>query len=926
MCDFLGLLRTHAPMAQMRRRPCRGASYLSVLLLAMSAFIVLLGAFSSVAAAATAATQVEVQRTPNLRPGMTAVATVAATGTGSISGTVRTSGGAALAGVEVDVYDQEFNLLGSARTNSAGAYSITALSNVTVCVSTFNLVGYVDEWYDDIVLPGNWTAAGATWLSLSSKPTRTGVNFQLDVGRSISGKVTDDSGAGLPNVAAEAIGFDGYVWSFGITDANGDYTIGGLPLNQYRVATYNIDYYVDEWYDNVIYPKYPTGTGAKSLSVVSSNVTGIDFTLAAGRYLMGQVSDSRNYAIRGMGVDVYDLSETLVASTVTDGGGYYMFLGLPAGRYYLRTNDTGDSYVDVWYWNTPVINTPSPYGTGGIDLLTAAGRTGLNFTLASGHQFNGHVTDSSGNPLSGIDVVLRYQSDYNGALLGSVSATTDATGYWTAKKLPVGNYKLHTSNDLGYIDEWSDGQLFPGHLDGSTVTARHVGDVGAWPTADFSLDRGHTISGIVTDNTTGQALAGPKMEVQIVDGSGVVFASDWVGAGVTSSYTTWAVPSGTYYAKTTDSLGTSYIEEWYDNLQCGRYTLPDATAFTVAGANVTGIDFGLDRMTRVEQSDPRILHLGTWSTVSDAAASGASYARTNTPGSCANIAFTGTRLDITAAMTPAASYGKVYLDGVDAGYLNLYAETVRSAKVWSSGLLANGPHIVRVDWHLDNGYGTTYRDTTLDAVEVAGTLTTALPPPVPTVTALAPSSGPNEGGTPVVVTGTNFLGAYRVTFGGVASTYTTVDSATQITCWNPPHVSGLVDVQVFTPGGASATSGTGDDFRYLSPVTVTRYDQTNADIVKTGTWTDYSSSSAYAGSYGRSSTAGASATVWFTGTKIAWIGMKGTTPGIVDVYLDGEKKATLDLYAAPVQYRGDPLYERHAGRRRPSYGPGTELG
>ena len=83
----------------------------------------------------------------------------------------------------------------------------------------------------------------------------------------------------------------------------------------------------------------------------------------------------------------------------------------------------------------------------------------------------------------------------------------------------------------------------------------------------------------------------------------------------------------------------------------------------------------------------------------------------------------------------------------------------------------------------------------------------------------------------------------------------------------------------------------------------TRYDQTNTNIVETGTWSNFTASGAYLGSYGRSSTAGATATVWFTGTKIAWIGMKGTTPGIVDVYLDDVKKATLDLYASSAQYQ-----------------------
>ena len=82
-----------------------------------------------------------------------------------------------------------------------------------------------------------------------------------------------------------------------------------------------------------------------------------------------------------------------------------------------------------------------------------------------------------------------------------------------------------------------------------------------------------------------------------------------------------------------------------------------------------------------------------------------------------------------------------------------------------------------------------------------------------------------------------------------------------------------------------------------------RYDQINGNIVKTGTWANYSTTAAYLGTYGRSSTAGATATVYFTGTKIAWIGMKGVTPGIVDVYLDDVKKATLDLVASSAVYQ-----------------------
>ncbi len=87
-----------------------------------------------------------------------------------------------------------------------------------------------------------------------------------------------------------------------------------------------------------------------------------------------------------------------------------------------------------------------------------------------------------------------------------------------------------------------------------------------------------------------------------------------------------------------------------------------------------------------------------------------------------------------------------------------------------------------------------------------------------------------------------------------------------------------------------------------APSGATRYDQTDRNIVKTGVWADYYVTAAYLGSYGRSSTSGASATIYFTGTRLDWIAMKGTTTGIAVVYLDGVKKTTINLAATAAKY------------------------
>lgn len=81
----------------------------------------------------------------------------------------------------------------------------------------------------------------------------------------------------------------------------------------------------------------------------------------------------------------------------------------------------------------------------------------------------------------------------------------------------------------------------------------------------------------------------------------------------------------------------------------------------------------------------------------------------------------------------------------------------------------------------------------------------------PTVTNVNPSSGPTSGGTPVTITGTNFVNgaSLAVTFGGTAATSVTWVSSTQITCNTPAHAEGQVDVTVTNPGGQSGTKANG---------------------------------------------------------------------------------------------------------------------
>jgi hypothetical protein len=84
---------------------------------------------------------------------------------------------------------------------------------------------------------------------------------------------------------------------------------------------------------------------------------------------------------------------------------------------------------------------------------------------------------------------------------------------------------------------------------------------------------------------------------------------------------------------------------------------------------------------------------------------------------------------------------------------------------------------------------------------------------------LSPNTGAFIGGTPVIISGSAFVGATAVDFGSTSATSFTVKSQNTIKAIAPPG-TGTVDVTVTTPEGTSPTSSA-DQFSYVaSPPTV----------------------------------------------------------------------------------------------------------
>jgi IPT/TIG domain len=87
--------------------------------------------------------------------------------------------------------------------------------------------------------------------------------------------------------------------------------------------------------------------------------------------------------------------------------------------------------------------------------------------------------------------------------------------------------------------------------------------------------------------------------------------------------------------------------------------------------------------------------------------------------------------------------------------------------------------------------------------------------PPPTITEISPATGPEAGGTAIIVSGTDFTGATGVKFGATNATSFTVNSDTSLTAVSPGG-TGTVHVSVTTPNGTS-TNDAPDRFTYQPP-------------------------------------------------------------------------------------------------------------
>jgi hypothetical protein len=208
-----------------------------------------------------------------------------------------------------------------------------------------------------------------------------------------------------------------------LTDAQGKYTIPGLPAGQYKVefrpGSKGLNF-VAEYYDDE-----PSWVEADPVEVTTTAKTGIDAELAEGGQIHGKVTNE----IGGAGIErVFVCAEEnespwYFECAATDAAGEYTIAGLPAGEYWIEFWPEGQNFVYEFESGVPV---------------TLGATTQKNAALTPGAVITGQVTDAVSHVgVEGIYVCALGLSEEE--LFRCVE--TGALGLYSLERLPPGTYK-----------------------------------------------------------------------------------------------------------------------------------------------------------------------------------------------------------------------------------------------------------------------------------------------------------------------------------------------------------------------------------------------------------------------------------------------------------------------------------------------------
>lgn len=559
---------------------------------------------------------------------------------------------------------------------------------------------------------------------------------------SISGTVTDDTGAPAPDVTVQV---SGPSWSSPVaTDPAGHYVVSGLIPGAYTVT------FVPPTGSPLLGESYDDDASwnPTRITVSTADVTGIDAVLDHAATVTGRVVDVDGNPIPGVSVQLQSVA-FVYASASTGADGTFTAAGLRPGDWRVSfTAPNGSAWVSELYDDaqTPETQTVVPVAPGATVTLNDA-------VLARGGTITGRILAPDGTPRAGIEV-------YASTVSGGSGATTGTYGTYAISGLADDDYTVYAQSDWGAN---LVGVVYPGTTRWEDAERVQVADAATVTLHDMTLVAGATLSGVVY-GPDGAPLARAFVKaVSDQDQNGATTADD-------GSYSITLLSPGAYRLVASTYASTSIVPTYY--------------------AATPGI-------TRPSQATPVVLAAGATAAGLDIHAGARGSAPATIVATAAHPPVVGEPFTIDVTVTGGA--------GTPTGSVWVGNTLVRDVVYADADLDASGHATLTFD-AIDQGtypWVDVYYVGDATYTGTAAMVDYVLGAEPPTVSSLAPASGTVLGAEQVAITGTGFGADTSVTFGGVAASVA-VDGPTSLVATAPAHAAGPVDVVVTTQGQASA--------------------------------------------------------------------------------------------------------------------------
>ena len=324
---------------------------------------------------------------------------------------------------------------------------------------------------------------------------------------------------------------------YGTTDANGNYSIPGVPNGTYTITVRK---------NNEI-----LGTG--NITVNGSDISGGGANLivtpatpeqpGTPTYsLSGTITDTNATSVSGAAIVLRDVTDpTKTYYTTTDENGNYIIPGVPNGTYsitVIKNNETlGTGSITV---------NGSDISGGGANLIVTPATPGQPGTPT--YTLSGRITDTNATSVSGAAIILRDTTDPTKTYYG----TTDENGNYTIPGVPNGAYSItviKNNETLGTGSVTVNGSDISGGGTDLIVTPATPEQPGT-PT--------YTLSGRITD-TNATSVSGAAIILRdTTDPTKTYYGT----TDENGNYSIPGIPNGTYtiiVTKNNETLGTGSI-------------------------------------------------------------------------------------------------------------------------------------------------------------------------------------------------------------------------------------------------------------------------------------------------------------------------------------------------------------------------------